>query len=797
MTPIESIKLSEVLRLIPKPKYVLGTTYTLSLAFFESVVFPFIDRSKLKSCLILCDAVGYQRALTEAAALQGAAQDYMVVSAPVSGSFHSKVWLIVGEGEAALLVGSGNLTQAGFMTNAELFDVIHLTAQEPPPAELLASIRSFIKGLAALWPPEDAEHLLCVETLLNIEQAVSEFHPATAPDVAAPRFLHSFQGPLIQQMPSAPGARNLYVAAPFFGNSLQGLNLLTARYPAATLNLFPAVHQGTATNIPLPQVRKTHKGARISALAVPTKKGAFAHLKLYGITTDGDTAWLCCTSANSTEAAWQGPNIEAALLRSVPSALLASYFSPAKSPLPENSIEIREKDDALPVLHCWATDDGPGLELQVANDSRHHLPLRDVTLTVRAGSALAKCTKPVLFQNGSPTHVQWTVFAGWQRRRKVAICLEIEATGANGQSIRARCLVENQLLLRADPVHRSAWRGALALLDVEGAPELADVAAIFTLANEVFDGNLFRPRDPESIARVKQTNAAKNDEPAAVAVWPPQPDTHDLRKKLGTTALGQLEWFQHILKTFLHTQPTADDPHQADVATLNDHFDDEEDYGEEKRRVEKEKAAPRAARRIWELALDDYGRLRTKLVALCPTSDNAPNIWPATIFAFLSTLAVLRAAKRIAPDLALGTNAELLCDDFLRVMFNPRQQDEDFCCPRGHRYYPNDERFMPLARDLHSNFKARPHPSLAAVLLALIADREMRSSAPSIPAVWLSRFLPTICDPSLAPDAETRETSRCVWRKYVCDTSRKATDGDFAKTFDALFSHPLATGTTP
>ena len=352
-------------------------------------------------------------------------------------------------------------------------------------------------------------------------------------------------------------------------------------------------------------------------------------------------------------------------------------------------------------------------------------------------------------------------------------------------------------MLRADPVHRSAWRGALALLDVEGAPELADVAAIFTLANEVFDGNLFRPRDPESIARVKQTNAAKNDEPAAVAVWPPQPDTHDLRKKLGTTALGQLEWFQHILKTFLHTQPTADDPHQADVATLNDHFDDEEDYGEEKRRVEKEKAAPRAARRIWELALDDYGRLRTKLVALCPTSDNAPNIWPATIFAFLSTLAVLRAAKRIAPDLALGTNAELLCDDFLRVMFNPRPQDEDFCCPRGHRYYPNDERFMPLARDLHSNFKARPHPSLAAVLLALIADREMRSSAPSIPAVWLSRFLPTICDPSLAPDAETRETSRCVWRKYVCDTSRKATDGDFAKTFDALFSHPLATGTTP
>ena len=88
MTTIDlSIKLSEVLRLVSKPRYVLGTTYTLSLAFFESVVFPFIDRSNLKSCLILCDMDGFQRALTEAAALQSTAQDYIGPSIPRSGAF--------------------------------------------------------------------------------------------------------------------------------------------------------------------------------------------------------------------------------------------------------------------------------------------------------------------------------------------------------------------------------------------------------------------------------------------------------------------------------------------------------------------------------------------------------------------------------------------------------------------------------------------------------------------------------------------------------------------------------------
>ncbi|MBT3289092.1 MAG: hypothetical protein HN904_26670 [Victivallales bacterium] len=53
--PIESVKLPEFLKSVKKPKYVLGTTYTLSLAFFESVVFPHIDRSRLKSCVLICD----------------------------------------------------------------------------------------------------------------------------------------------------------------------------------------------------------------------------------------------------------------------------------------------------------------------------------------------------------------------------------------------------------------------------------------------------------------------------------------------------------------------------------------------------------------------------------------------------------------------------------------------------------------------------------------------------------------------------------------------------------------------
>jgi hypothetical protein len=79
---------------------------------------------------------------------------------------------VVGDTEAVLLTGSGNLTQAGFMTNAELFDALHFTPANPPTAELLADLRSFITGLAGMWRPEDHQELLCVETLKQIEQAM-------------------------------------------------------------------------------------------------------------------------------------------------------------------------------------------------------------------------------------------------------------------------------------------------------------------------------------------------------------------------------------------------------------------------------------------------------------------------------------------------------------------------------------------------------------------------------------------------------------------------------------------------
>src|SRR6516225_153504 len=120
MASIPKLKLSEFFQCL-KPTHVLGTTYKVSLAFFEGLVLPQINQERLHRCLILCDPVGFQQSLIEASALRRVTRDYMAVCVPASHAFHPKVWLMVNTAEVALLVGSGNLNQTGFMTNAELF----------------------------------------------------------------------------------------------------------------------------------------------------------------------------------------------------------------------------------------------------------------------------------------------------------------------------------------------------------------------------------------------------------------------------------------------------------------------------------------------------------------------------------------------------------------------------------------------------------------------------------------------------------------------------------------------------
>jgi len=381
MADVPQIPLKEFFKLFA-PTHVLGTTYTISLAFFEGLIYPEIKRTNLRRCLLLCDKLGFHRATVESSALRSVGREYMAICAPTQHSFHPKVWLMIGDGKAALLVGSGNLTQSGFMDNNELFDVVEF--KEGGPFQTVAKdVASFLAGLRALWPGVDARRLLAIETLeemqRELEDLARKMPDETDSDV---RFLSNFNSPLVEQFGDFFLGGSIRVAAPYFGGGTNGLQILQEQLAPTQIRVFPAVHRGSELDVPLSELDEL-SGISVHALKMG-RKNAFSHLKAYGFDSDGGQ-WFFTTSANCTLAALGGDNVEAGLLRRVERDVLDQYF--VEKPREELPTALRTNDfaDGDRWFPFWAADRGSKIELLTSHSAK--CPLSNVTVSVKVGGA--------------------------------------------------------------------------------------------------------------------------------------------------------------------------------------------------------------------------------------------------------------------------------------------------------------------------------------------------------------------------------------------------------------------------
>jgi hypothetical protein len=186
---------------------------------------------------------------------------------------------------------------------------------------------------------------------------------------------------------------------------------------------------------------------------------------------------------------------------------------------------------------------------------------------------------------------------------------------------------------------------------------------------------------------------------------------------------------------------------------------------------------------LWDHATRDYGTLWNKLQTLEPTANNASKVWPVAVFTFLATMAVLQASIRISSDVDWTSQIDELNDDFLRLMFAPRKQPEDYCCPKGARY--RQETFPPLADDLAATFNERPHPELAAVLFVMVADQKMRSTPGMFKIMWQQRVC-QIWATRFRCDPETKDACRRIWRRFLLGHSQNRDSVAFDKAVDEL-----------
>lgn len=772
---IPSFKLSQFFKLF-KPEYVLGTTYTISFAFFESVVLPCIDRRNLKKCVLLCDKHGFQRATSEAFALRSATREYLAAPVPCVGSFHPKVWVMVGEGKIALLVGSGNLTQSGFIENLELFEIVELEAGGNGK-QLALSTAKFLGGLADMWPAQDSR-LLVVDSLLEIQRAVQKVSEELTDDDAGLEFLTSIDGPFPESLArTIDQPDELHVASPYFGGSLAGIKRLNDTLSPKNIRVFPALHGNSLVDLPLEEANQM-KNVSTGGCKSLSKKSRFSHLKLYGL-RKRDRYWMFTSSVNCTEAALSGKNIEAGILRSVSETKFREYF-PKKYELEiKASGRLESTYSSTPWFMFWATDIGERIVLSTRFTSK--LPLTNVELEFRAGGFRCFVTQNSLFENSGEASLRWSLFGEGRRRGNAARVLELRALDADGNEVKGAAFIDDLAALTSEPKHRGAWRAAVALLSLEGIPQYADIAALFSLIEDVaFDID----EETESTRAIPagSTTETKSDK---TAVWPPVPIEPDFNLLTGGgRSGGHLHWFDRILASLVRR------PHEpAGDPVVVDETDDETDESAvvDATPAEIDPQVLGVCNRMWKHSFETFCSVERRLFDMqIENVDQAKRLWGPVTFMFLGTLAVRKAVQKASSAAVEVWTVTDLVRDYIQLMFLDRDQVDNFN-PLSDCVYPNGV-FPPLAVDLASRFQVFPHPDISCILLLCMAhlhafDSKMKQTE-FILIAWL--YFQDVAVDQIELALEDKEHLRAQWQHYFFDEQEGLSWLDIEKSFKQL-----------
>jgi hypothetical protein len=292
---------------------VLFTTYALSLSFFEAVVIDALIRGRARSPTILADPAGVRAGLSERGArLVG--RDYeLLPTERIGGVFHPKLSVFLGDDDAHLLVGSGNLTFGGWGGNLELIE--HLHPSFAPDAIIEAA---------------DFLELLAIDDRMKLPKAESLGETADRLRSSAQgksgsgriRFVHNAAGSIAeriqQEAAELGGAERICCISPFFDRQGTGISRLGELLGCEDISGYAhqagAVRGLAGTNWPDPNSKAINPVVVEHEFAGDPR---LLHAKTIEVVCRSGRLVLS-GSANATNAGLFGANMEAGVLRIEP-----------------------------------------------------------------------------------------------------------------------------------------------------------------------------------------------------------------------------------------------------------------------------------------------------------------------------------------------------------------------------------------------------------------------------------------------------------------------------------------------
>lgn len=231
---------------------ILISSYTSDLVFFERIVLRQLLEFDCRYIGLFLDGKYILDNITDQV-LHHIGKSYVVQPVHCHAAFHPKVYLLLGENKAKLLVGSGNLTPAGFITNTEVFNVINYNEDESEFLYLIQEAFSFFQYYHNLYPNKAMNSIMtkCEEfKYLHVE---SQPHPKVS-------FVHNAVEPIHEQIKRSiqtPISR-IDVITPYFDRKLKVLDIWRKDFNPTEINI---LIQNSTSNFPkhLPEQDRTQK----------------------------------------------------------------------------------------------------------------------------------------------------------------------------------------------------------------------------------------------------------------------------------------------------------------------------------------------------------------------------------------------------------------------------------------------------------------------------------------------------------------------------------------------------------
>lgn len=331
---------------------VVFTTYALSLTFFETVVLDELVRGGARDILILSDVEGVRCSLSEKG-VRGAGRDYRLEPVALSDGksvFHPKLGAFIGDDDAMLTVGSGNLTFGGWANNLEMVEFLHPSFA----ASAFEDVAGLFEALAA-----DPRCRHCAAESCEALAADLRRSAIGHIDRGDMRVLHGLTrgiGTQIEELASElGGATRLAVASPYFDDG-SGLAALGARLQLseAFVHRHGATAAGTAPNWP-------RKGMAINPVSFDFLKDDDRplHAKAFEVVCRKGRLLVAGSANASSRALGEDGNVEAVTVRIQRGNFTRWGWAPAEAPPWLSKVSEADESEGARVGVLRAQLDGP------------------------------------------------------------------------------------------------------------------------------------------------------------------------------------------------------------------------------------------------------------------------------------------------------------------------------------------------------------------------------------------------------------------------------------------------------